>query len=77
MLELPDTHLSNTYLFRVHDKININEQLHFGNVGLAGTTVTVTFGGVVQNPGLLYPDGQMKLNYPDLDSGPVKIQSSG
>ena len=69
--------LSDTYYFPAYNNVNLDEQLRFGNVGGADTTVTVTIGGVVRGTYFLHPNEQKRVNYPGLDSGPVVVSSSG
>ena len=77
MMGLPAGLLSDTYYFPAYNNVTLNEQLRFGNVGTADTTVTVTIGGVVRGTYLLHPSEQMRVNYAGLDSGPVIVSSSG
>ena len=76
MMGLPASLLSDTYYFPSYNNVSLDEQLRFGNVGNADTTVTVTIGGVVRGTYLLHPSEQRRVNYPGLDSGPVVVQST-
>ena len=61
----------------VYDNVDFNDQVRFGNVGSASTTVTVTIGGVVEGSYLLAPSQSTRVSFSGLNSGPVEIQSSG
>ena len=74
---LPAGQLSTSYYFPAYNNVNLDEQLRFGNVGGAQTTVTVTIGGVVRGSYILQPNEQKRVNYAGLDSGPVIVSSSG
>jgi hypothetical protein len=74
---LPASQLSDTYHFPAYENVNLDGQLRFGNVGTTPTTVTVTIGGVVKGTYYLLPSQSQRVAYVGLDSGPVKIQSSG
>jgi hypothetical protein len=52
-------------------------QLRFGNVGTEATDVTVTIGGVEKGTYPLDLNGSLRLSFPDLDTGPVEVTSSG
>jgi hypothetical protein len=69
--------LSTKYVFPAYNNVSLDDQLRFGNVGTATTTVTVTIGGVVRGSYSLAPSQSVRVNYPSLDSGPVIVQSSG
>ena len=58
-----------------YNNITLNEQLRFGNVGNADTTVTVIIGGNVVGTYLVHPNEQKRVGYP-LDSGPVVVEGS-
>ena len=77
LMGLPASALSTKYYFPAYNNLTLNEQLRFGNVGLADTTVTVTIGGVVRGTYLLHPNQQARVNYTGLDSGPLVVSSSG
>ena len=77
MMGIPDEQLSTIYWLPAYvNNSTLIGQLRFGNVGVADTTVTVTIGGVVQGSYLLHPSENKKVVY-NLDSGPVKVESSG
>jgi len=77
LMGLPFSQLSDTYHFPAYDNVSLDGQLRFGNVGASPTTVTVTINGVVKGTYNLNPNQSVRVNYAGLDSGPVKIQSSG
>jgi len=74
---LPASQVSDTYVFPAYDNVTLDGQLRFGNVGTSPTTVTVTINGAVKGAYPLNPNQSVRVNYPGLDSGPVKIESSG
>ena len=74
---LPSGQLTTTYLFPWYNNADLNSQLRFGNVGNANTTVTVIVGGVVKGSYPLVPNQSQRVSYAGLNSGPVKVISSG
>ena len=52
-------------------------KLCFGNVGGAGTTVTVTVGGVTRGSYAVSASRSRCVSYPNLNAGPVDVESSG
>jgi hypothetical protein len=77
MMGMPSPKLTNSYVFPWYNNLDLNSQLRFGNVGGATTTVTVTIGGVFKGNYTLLPNTATRISYPALDSGPVKVTSSG
>jgi len=77
MMGLPSNRLTTTYLFPRYNNVDVNSQLRFGNVGTTNTIVTVTVGGVRQGVYNLAPNASMRVSYPGLNKGPVKVTSSG
>ena len=77
LMGLPSSALTNTYWLPFYNNSELNTQLRFGNVGTKGTNVTVTVGGVVQGTYFLAPSQSTRVSYAGLNSGPVKISSSG
>jgi hypothetical protein len=77
LMGLPANQLTSTYFFPWYNNVEMNTQLRFANVGRNATTVTVTVGGVVQGSYSLGPNQSRRISYPNLNNGPVKIQSSG
>ena len=77
LMGLPAGQLSTKYVFPAYNNVNLDEQIRFGNVGGAQTTVTVTIGGVVRGTYILQPNEQKRVNYAGVDSGPVVVKSSG
>jgi stress response protein SCP2 len=77
MMGLPQTLVTDTYMFPSYNNVTLDEQLRFGNVGSSPTTVTVTIGGVEMGSYVLQPSQQQRVNYAGVDSGPVVIHSSG
>jgi hypothetical protein len=77
MMGLPSNKLTTSYVFPWYNNLDLNSQLRFGNVGTANTTVTVTIGGIIRGSYNLAPNTSTRISYPGLDSGPVKITSSG
>jgi hypothetical protein len=77
LMGLPASQLSDAYHFPAYDNVSQDGQLRFGNVGAAATNVTVTIAGVLKGTYFLMPGASQRVSYTGLDSGPVKIQSSG
>ena len=77
LMGLPQSQLSDTYLFPAYNNVSLDDQLRFANVGTAPTTVTVTIGGIVRGTYFLQPNESTRVNYVGLDSGPVEVKSSG
>jgi hypothetical protein len=77
MMGMPTDQLIDTYVFPWYNNVEMNTQLRFGNVGNSATTVTVTVGGVFQGSYFLYPNQSTRVSYPNLNNGPVIVQSSG
>ncbi len=77
LMGLPAGQVSDTYLFPAYNNVSLDEQLRFGNVGVASTTVTVTIAGVVRGTYVLAPNESARVNYAGLNSGPVVVKSSG
>ena len=77
LMGLPANQLTTSYTFPWYNNVDLNSQLRFGNVGTANTVVTVTVGGVFQGSYNLAPNASTRISYPGLDSGPVKVTSSG
>ena len=79
---LPAGQLSNKYVFPAYNNVTLNEQLRISNVDTVETTVTVTIGGDLKGTYTLYPPGSplgpsaVRVNYPDLDSGPVIVEGT-
>ena len=77
LMGLPFSSLTDTYLYPWYNSVNFSSQVSFANVGASSTTVTVTIGGVARGSYLLTPNQSMRIKYPGLNMGPVKVQSSG
>ena len=77
IMGLPSNQLTTSYVMPWYNNADLNTQVRFGNVGTAGTNVTVTIGGVVQGVYPLAPNQSMRISYPGLNSGPVVVSSSG
>jgi hypothetical protein len=77
LMGLPASLLSDTYLFPAYNDVSLDDQIRFGNVGSSSTSVTVTIGGTVKGTYPLSPSQSLRVSYPGLNSGPVKVQSSG
>ena len=77
LMGLPTNSLTSSYVVPWYNNVDLNTQLRFGNVGTATTTVTVTIGGVVKGSYVLAPNTAARVSYAGVDSGPVKISSSG
>ena len=77
LMGLPASQLSSSYTFPWYNNLDLNSQLRFGNAGTANTTVTVTIGGIVKGSYPLAPNQSQRISYAGLDSGPVKVTSSG
>jgi hypothetical protein len=77
MMGLPESQWNNTYWMPWYNNFNLDTQIRIGNIGKTRTQVTVTVGGVIQRTVILAPDTHIRVSIPDLNSGPVKITSSG
>jgi len=73
---LTQEELTDTYVFPYYNNTEMNTQLRFGNVGNTTTNITVTINGVVQGTYSVAPSATKRVFY-NLNSGPVKVQSSG
>jgi hypothetical protein len=76
ILGIPSNQLSSAYYFPWYNNVEMDTQMRFGNMGTRLTTVTVTVGGVVQGTYDLYPNQSVRVSYPNVNDGPVKIESS-
>jgi hypothetical protein len=77
LMGMPDGQLTDTYWFPFYNSLQLNTFLSVSNVGNADTTVTITIGGNLVDSYVLAPNGSQKKNYPGLNTGPVKVQSTG
>jgi hypothetical protein len=77
MMGLPSNKLTSSYVFPWYNNLTLDSQVRFGNVGTFPTDVTVTIAGVAHGPYHLAPSASLRVSYPGLDSGPVKVTSSG
>ena len=76
LMGLPQELLSDTYYFPAYNNKTLSEQIRFANVDVVATDVTVTIAGVDYGPYHLEPSQGLRVTY-DLDTGPVKVQSTG
>jgi hypothetical protein len=77
LMAMPANRLTTSYVLPWYNNVELNTQLRFGNVGTSPTTVTVTIAGVVKGRYNLMPNQSVRVSYAGLNSGPVKIESSG
>ncbi|MBN8658394.1 MAG: hypothetical protein J0M11_21850, partial [Anaerolineae bacterium] len=54
----------------------LDAQLRIGNVDTTTATVAITIGGVLQETVNIAPGASYRVNYPTLDAGPVKVEST-
>ncbi len=76
MMGLPAAQLSTMYLFPWYNNVDLNTQVQLGNVGTSNTNVTVSVGGLALESYLLVPNQAAQINFPALNQGPVKVESS-
>ena len=69
--------LATSYVFPWYNNVELNTQLRVANVGNAATTVTVTIPGMPAKTFGLAPNASTRVSYPGINSGPVKVTSSG
>ena len=77
MMGLPANLRSTRYSFPAYDNQFFSSQLRFSNVGTANTTVIVTIAGVERGRYNLAPNQSDRRSYPNLNDGPVVLQSTG
>jgi hypothetical protein len=77
LMGLPSSSIASGYWLPVYDNVTHNDQLRFGNVGSANTTVSVTIGGVLRGSYSLAPSQSARVSYPGLNAGPVQVTSNG
>ena len=77
MMGLPASKVTTNYTFPWYNNVDINSQLRFGNVGTASTTITVTIGGIPRGSYTLAPNQSTRVSYSGLNSGPIRVTSSG
>jgi hypothetical protein len=76
MMALPASQLDNTYWLPWYNNVNLDTQLRIANTTNNPATVTITIGSTTM-PAINLAAGQStRISYPNIDSGPVKIQST-
>ena len=79
IMALPNHQLDTTYWFPWYNNIGLDTQLRFGNVsGSQTATVRIYIGGqeVTGSPFTLQPGASKRQSFPNIDSGPVRIESN-
>ena len=76
LMGLPDSALDNVYWLPWYNNINLDTQLRFANATEQPATVTITIGNIVMPTINLAAGESTRISYPDVDSGPVKIEST-
>ena len=76
-MALPNTQLASTYVLPWYNSKSLDTQLRIANVSATDATVHVFIGGVEMtgSPFTLTPGASARKSYPDIDKGPVKIES--
>jgi hypothetical protein len=77
MMGLPLGTVSTQFSFPFYDNVNHDSQLRITNMGTVQTTVTVSINGVVQGTFNVAPNTTKRVSFPNVQSGPVVIKSSG
>ncbi len=77
MMGLPDSQLDTTYWLPWYNNADMETQLRFANVSGSTATLHVYIGGVEMagSPFTLLPDQSIRVSFPGVDNGPVKIES--
>jgi hypothetical protein len=77
MMGLPASQLDNLYWLPWYNNKDLDTQLRFGNVSSTTATVHVSIGGVEVSgsPFTLLPGASLRRSFPNIDKGPVKIES--
>jgi uncharacterized protein YcfL len=79
IMALPNNQLDTTYWFPWYNNIGLDTQLRFGNVSTNQTaTVHIYVGGqeVTGSPFTLQPGASRRQSFPNIDNGPVRIESN-
>jgi uncharacterized protein YcfL len=78
MMALPDKSLDSTYWLPWYNNLGLDTQLRFANVSASPASVHVYIGGdeMDGSPFTLPVDGSMRISFPAIDDGPVKIVSN-
>ncbi len=76
MMGLPNSALENIYWLPWYNNLGLDTQLRIANVTGQQATITVTIGGVQQPSFNLAAGESTRVNYPGVNSGPVKIEST-
>jgi hypothetical protein len=76
MMALPDKQLDNMYWLPWYNNVDLDTQLRFANVTDQPAIVTVTVGDVEMAPIELAAGASTRVNYPGVNAGPVKIEST-
>jgi len=77
MIGLPGNQLTTTYYFPWYNNVTMDTQLRFANLGNTTTDITVTIAGVAQAPITVAAGQSTRINYPGINNGSVKVESSG
>ncbi|HJQ13570.1 MAG TPA: Ig-like domain-containing protein [Anaerolineales bacterium] len=77
MTGLPDSELDNTYWLPWYNNVDLDTQLRFGNVSSSTATVHVFIGNVEMqgSPFTLLSNQSTRVSFPEINEGPVKIES--
>jgi hypothetical protein len=76
MMGLPGEQLTNDYLFPYHNNVAMDSQLRVSNLGSAATTITVYLAGQEIDRYTLSGGQTTRKNYPNHNSGPLRVTSS-
>ena len=76
MMALPNNKLTTTYHLPWYNNLTLDTQLRIANVSANPATITVTIGGIAQNPINLAAGESTRISYVGIDNGPVKIVST-
>ncbi|HEX6034837.1 MAG TPA: hypothetical protein VFY83_10400, partial [Anaerolineales bacterium] len=77
LMALPDSQLDTTYWLPWYNSKSLDTQLRIANVSDTTATVHVSIGGVPVpgSPFTIPVGGSKRLSFPNIDKGPVKIES--
>jgi predicted outer membrane repeat protein len=76
MMALPNKQLDTTYWLPWYNNVDLDTQLRIANVTDQPASITVTIGGVPMEPFNLPAGESMRVSYPAVNAGPVKIEST-
>jgi hypothetical protein len=77
MMGLPDSQLNTVYWLPWYDNVDLDSQLRIGNASTSTATVRVYIGNVEMpgSPFTLLPNQSIRVSFPGVDNGPVRIES--